>query len=97
MRGEQLVKRAAPRAPAPQLPAHHALGAALLVERRAVGIARLGKNAHAEAEDFSRLARLIMLDDGEADRGRADVQAENKHCCPRNALISRVGMLSKKL
>jgi len=61
------------------LPPHHALGAPLLIERRAVGVARLGEDAHAEADDSAGLARRVVIDEGEADGRRADVEAENAH------------------
>ncbi|HEY1944525.1 MAG TPA: hypothetical protein VGH40_20625 [Roseiarcus sp.] len=47
--------------------AHHALGAPLLVERRAVNVARLGEDARTEAEDSPRLLPFVDVDRGEAD------------------------------
>jgi hypothetical protein len=76
---QKLIERAASFAPSPQLPAHHSLGAALLVERRAFGVARFRKNARAEPEDLPGAALLVEVDRGEADRRRADVETENAH------------------
>jgi hypothetical protein len=79
VRGEQFVVRASALASPAQLPAHHALGASLLLERRAVDIARLGEDAGAQALDLPAPARFVEIDDREADRGRADVETENPH------------------
>ena len=66
-----------PLATPPQLATHHAFQTPLLVERCPIGIARFGKNPHAHPLDAALFNRCIVLNHRPADRGGADVKAED--------------------
>ena len=75
----QLIGEQAPAlSPATQLTAAKACLPPLLVQRNALWIAGFGEDPHAETVDCSRAEFGVMVDHGEPDRGRADVQAKYK-------------------
>ncbi len=76
---QQFVEGTAPLAAPAQLPPHHALGASRLIERRAVGVARLREYPDAEAENAPGFSLFVEVDDGEANRCRANVKTKMEH------------------
>ena len=74
---QQLVEHAAALPPPPKLPTCHSLLAPLLVEGRSVGIPRFGEYPHAHAENGTGGVVRVVVDDRKADRGRADIEAED--------------------